>query len=128
MKIYDDIFCFSNNRKTQQRLLNRRIRALNEAIQRDSLWRGRFVVHQIKSSFYKFEDGSGAELFATLRMYDKATGATSDVFGSINDLSYGWNSIYESLNTFIIDNAWNNPTLDPRKDDTDYCKIEINKW
>ena len=68
----------SKLRKKYQRELNKKIRALNKNIENDNLWRGRFVFYQKDAHWYVFEDGSGGELIAFIRAYDKKTGYYHD--------------------------------------------------
>lgn len=53
----------SSNRKVHQRAVNRVIRWVNETIERDELWRGRFFIRQYESRFIRYEDGSGNSFY-----------------------------------------------------------------
>ena len=68
---------YSHNRKKHQRRMNRCVRAVNENIENDSLWQGRFVIRQVGSpQFVEYEDHSGADLYyIQLKITDKITGA-----------------------------------------------------
>lgn len=65
-------------RKKAQKMLNKRVDILNKAIEKDELWQGRFSVRQRAADWVQFSDGSGGELFASLRFYDKKTGYYHD--------------------------------------------------
>lgn len=66
---------YSHNRKKHQRRINRYVRMINENLRNDPLWKGRFVVSQVGPTYFKqYEDGSGAEFYATLQIFDKETG------------------------------------------------------
>ena len=66
---------YSHNRKKHQRRINRYVRMMNENLRNDPLWKGRFVVSQVGPTYFKqYEDGSGAELYVTLQIFDKNTG------------------------------------------------------
>jgi hypothetical protein len=114
-------------RKKYQRGLNQKIRELNKAIQRDELWRGRFEARQTSGDWYKFHDGSGGMLWATIRMVDKKTGYYKDY-----QLDYfpdratmDWQISMEIANAFIVNDldVWSND--DPKNDDVNYNKIKI---
>ena len=66
---------YSHNRKKHQRRINRYVRMINENLSNDPLWKGRFVVSQVGPTYFRqYEDGSGAEFYATLQIFDKETG------------------------------------------------------
>ena len=80
---------YSNNRKKIQRTMNYYVRLVNKNIFNDYLWRGRFFVRQVESPhFVPFEDGSGAELFVTLRIFDKKTEKYVDSFDSVSNFCF----------------------------------------
>lgn len=65
----------SHNKKRHQRAINRLVRAINKNLENDELWCGRFMICQIDSPEWQaYEDGSGAELWVTLKFVDHATG------------------------------------------------------
>ena len=88
--------------------MNRIMRQLNENIQNDNLWRGRFYVRQIASQWYEYEDKSGADLWVVVRFYDKKTGITKDAAGTVNHWRRGIRLWYE-MNDFIVKtvDVWN---------------------
>ena len=102
---------YSNNRKLQQRKLNKFIREINKSIEKDNLWLGRFFIRQIRvNDFYRFEDGSGSELFVTLRFFDKKDNMYIDYWGSTSDWCFPGNGygLWNTLNRFITEesSAW----------------------
>lgn len=75
----------SMNRKTHQRAINRLVRKMNKNLERDELWRGRFIVRQDESpQWRRYADGSGAELWVRLRFIDRATGRYYVKWESVN--------------------------------------------
>ena len=76
-----DDWIISTNRKTHQRKLNKVIKALNKNIENDDLWMGRFFIRQYSAEFYKYEDGSGGELYVYLRFYDKKDKKYMEYYG-----------------------------------------------
>jgi hypothetical protein len=122
------VYLSSRKRKRHQRAINKVVRELNKQIENDSLWRGRFVVRQIRSNFTTFEDGSGAVLVAILRFYDKKTGITDDIYvDSFAFTMWGGSRVFWVMNEFIVNtcDVWNSKNEDPRKDNTDYRTIKI---
>ena len=110
-------------RKKAQKKINKSVHTLNKNIKNDSLWRGRFVVHQLKSFWWRFEDGSGGELQALLEIRDLKTGLHMSFF--VNNYDINW-KLWENGNKFIAEysGVWNN--IDAVKNDkTDWSKV---KW
>ena len=114
----------SSKRKVHQRAVNRVIRAINENIENDELWRGRFFVRQYESCVVRYEDGSGNQLFIQLRFYDHKTRKYWDMWISSNKaIIWGGSHIWRAMNDFIVEklDVWTND--DPRADKTDYRKF-----
>ncbi len=110
-------------RKQAQKKINKSVRALNKNIKNDSLWRGRFVVRQLESFWWRFEDGSGGELCALLEIRDLKTGFYMRF--SVNNYGTGW-KLWKNGNKFIAEysGAWDD--IDAIKNDkTDWSKV---KW
>ncbi len=63
----------SKNRKVHQRELNKAIRKVNKAVEKDPLWKGRFYIRQLSADFCIYKDESGGTLYATIAFYDKMT-------------------------------------------------------
>ena len=98
-------------RKRVQRKLNVLVRRMNDNIEKDELWKGRFFAHQIKSHWISFEDGSGGLLVAQLRYVDRQTGQTLDNWFSTCGLTwYDETKMFELMNCFIVDycKVWEN--------------------
>ena len=109
-------------RKRAQKKINKSVRTLNKNIKNDSLWRGRFVVRQLKSFWWRFEDGSGGELHALLEIRDLKTCLHMSFF--VNNYNTSW-KLWENGNKFIAEysGVWNN--IDEVKDDkTDWSKVK----
>lgn len=121
-------YIYSRYRKRHQRAINKVVRKINTQIENDPLWRGRFVVRQIDSSFGTFEDGSGSILHVMLRFYDKKTGITDDVISDSYATSmWGSAKLFWAMNDFIVNtcDVWNSKNEHPKYDLTDYRAIKI---
>jgi hypothetical protein len=113
--------------KSYQHALNKKIRELNKACENDDLWRGRFVVRQVKARWEQFRDGSGGILYVILRVYDKKTKYYKDYpldYFKTNPF-INWNLTMDIMNTFIVDDldVWRNEK--PREDKVDWRKVPI---
>lgn len=117
-------------RKKYQRKLNYKMRRLNKNIERDELWRGRFVFLQKDSYWQKFEDGSGGELILFIRAYDKKTGYYHDyrLVYAPWILTFNWNLTMEVGNTFIVKDldVWRNEELPKGRSAIDYTHVKVN--
>lgn len=118
------------NRKHLQRKLNKIVKNMNEAIVQDNLWRGRFELRQMESSYYPYEDGSGGELVVRLRALDKKTNEFCDYFMEyFNSSTFGPYKVSRIMNDFIVEycKVWE---VDGREslynDNVDYTKISSN--
>ena len=93
----------SKNRKRHQREMNKTMRRLNQIIERDDLWKGRFYVRQVASQWYEYEDKSGAELYVVLQFRDKETGCVREVGDSVNHWRFANGShLWWEMNDFIV--------------------------
>ena len=120
-------------RKKAQKMLNKKIRLINKAIEKDNLWMGRFEIRQKDASWNEFSDGSGGELFATLRFYDKGSGYYKDFIVSALYPDSGiflFANLNTLINEFIINDCgvWEeNPSpRDAKSFVKDYTKIHIS--
>ena len=117
--------------KKYQRYVNKRIRNINKAIEKDNLWRGRFIIHQVESFFIPFQD-KGGTLYLVLEIIDKSNGLKRLCFTDHFSIDY----IGATLNEFIVSeyhaDAWNRKKepnkVNPYKDTTDYTSIPDNKF
>ena len=120
-------FVTSMNRKKHQRALNRVVKSLNEDLAKDELWRGRFFVRQVFSSWHAYEDKSGFFLVVILRFYDKKTNQYRDVYNTANHFA-AWHGywLFRKMNSFIVEdiNVWANEN--PMIDKTDYTKVDFD--
>ena len=110
-------------RKKAQRKINKLVRALNQNIRKDSLWRGRFVFAQTDAAWERFDDGSGGCLRAWIEARDLKTGL---YYGfKIDNYDKGWH-LFEYANKFIADysGVWKN-IQEVKDDKTDWSKV---KW
>lgn len=119
------------NRKKHKARVRHAMKALNQNILNDDLWRGRFYVTQIENPRWeRFEDGSGAELGITLAFIDRATGNWMIWWGTANQAVNGHESMWWKMNQFITEysgvygdghNPW-----DEKIDPKDY-QFKLNK-
>lgn len=120
---------YSNKRKKIQRTMNYYVRLINKNISNDYLWRGRFFIRQVESPYFvPFEDGSGAELFVTLRIFDKKTEKYIDSFNSVSSFCfYSGSRLAWLMNDAITKyfKAWDGKDAEdnPYKDRIDYSSI-----
>lgn len=120
----------SQNRKVHQRRINYYMRKMNKNVERDSLWRGRFIIRQDSAQWVQYEDHSGWELYVILKLIDKKTGRTRYYpLQSVNSLSFlnGY-KIWEMMNTFIVEdcNVWEVEGHEALYNDkTDWTKVKI---
>lgn len=110
----------SSNRKRHQRAINSLMRQLNNSIKSDNLWRGRFVVRQVYDQWFRYEDGSGPELYVILRFIDRKTGQYYEEGRTVNDWRFGYGSkMFWRMNDFITERCgvWNE---EPRPGTAEY--------
>lgn len=116
----------SQNRKVYQRMVNKAMRAVNENIERDSLWRGRFVVRQVRADWVDDCFG-GRALVVELEFRDKKTGYTSTMVREANSLCFlNGHKVFEQMNYFITEecNVWVKEGFEVLyADKTDYTKV-----
>lgn len=112
----------SKNRKRHQRAMNELMRLINQNIENDDLWRGRFYVRQVAAQWYEYEDKSGAELWVVLRFIDKATGFYWETAETVNHWRwYNGIHLWRAMNDFITEktNVWRS---DPRPGSEEWFK------
>lgn len=114
-------------RKSYQRKINKIVRNINKMMEEDDLWRGRFIVYQIRAKYHKYEDNSGVACFYCFCLYDKKTGIDKKVYmvdGNWLIYTNGY-KLLEELNKFIVEDldVWRKE--DPIEDKTDYSKIKM---
>ena len=114
-------------RKNYQRKLTKKLREVNKNLEKDGMWKGRFVVRQKASDFENFEDGSGGLLHTILRIIDKKTGYYHDYRLAYAPYLSGVNwAIFMDINNFITKDSYTwEIDENPKADKTDYTKIEI---
>lgn len=108
---------YSNDRKKIQRVMNYYVKQVNRAIEKDYLWRGRFFIRQVGATcFYRFEDGSGAELTVCLRVYDKKTEKYVDSIDTVSGFCFfNGSKVFRLMNEAIVKHfdVWNYDKDDP---------------
>lgn len=110
-------------RKKAQKKINKSVRALNQNIANDNLWRGRFVLRQTDANWERFEDGSGGILTAWIEIRDLKTGLYMGF--RLDNYDRGWR-LWENGNKFIAEYSGVWDDIDVVKNDkTDWSKV---KW
>ena len=112
----------SKNRKRHQREMNKLMKLMNQNIENDDLWRGRFYVRQVAAQWYEYEDKSGAELWVVLRFIDKKTGFYWETAETVNHWRWvNGNKLWLAMNDFIVEktNVWGE---DPRPGSEEWKK------
>ena len=111
----------SKNQKVHRRAMNRLVRSFNKQLEKDDLWRGRFMVRQIHSpKWHVYEDGSGAELFVHLEFIDRCTGKTWVYADHVNYWrNYNGYKLFEKMNWLIVEHwdVWKEPLARQRNFD-----------
>lgn len=115
---------YSADRKKHQRKLNKIIRDMNENLAKDELWRGRFYAKQGDySHFYRYEDGSGWELYVVIELRDRLTGQVHRIGESVNYWAMWHGShLFWEMNSFIVERvgAWE---LTPKPSSAEYKEM-----
>lgn len=129
MRFCEDTITTSQYKKVHQRKLNWFIRKINKEMEKDPLWRGRFVVKQCCTHFIKSQYSRDYIFVALVYFVDKKTGRVSGLLSDFlgNLLSSTTNGIRVRLNKFIVedcfDDTWKNYNS-PYSDTTDYTLID----
>ena len=106
--------------KRDQKKVNKWVRAFNQKLREDELWRGRFYVHQERIYHYHtFDDGSGGILGIAFSLNDRKTGMSKEVYFS----NYNYFHLGLAMNNFIVHDVdvWHEnprPSLDTAVDYT----------
>jgi hypothetical protein len=115
--------------KKSDRKINALVRRMNKSIEKDELWRGCFVVRQVKKRCGKYEDNSGIWSSYLYIIIDKKTAqyGYSEWLESYSDFNAA--HLWWGVNNFIVDGVkvWNEeprPTIDNA---VDYTKMPIPK-
>ena len=99
-------------RKATQRKFNADMRFVNQVIENDDLWQGRFVVHQKKANWHSFDDGSGGLLFTIVDFYDKKTKKhTTHMYEKLSGghFNFSVRKLLRDMNKFIVEDLdWRN--------------------
>jgi hypothetical protein len=120
-------FMRNKMRKDYQQHFTKKLRELNKACEEDFLWFGRFVVRQLRSDWYQFEDNSGGILYIILRAYDKKTDYYRDyrIAYTKNRQTINWILSMEIMNTFIIEDLKVWEKENPREEIKDWRKTSV---
>lgn len=110
------------NRKTYQHRINKLMRTINKNIERDELWRGRFIVRQQEAQWVRCDSGF-YDLWVVLQFTDRLTGQTWEKSGTVNDWAfYNGYTLWWTINNFIVDicDVWRK---DPMPGSKEYCAL-----
>ena len=117
--------------KNIDRKVNQVARKINKQIEEDNIWRGRFVLRQLKKRLEIYPDGSRMSYYK-YRLYDKKTGEYADSC---------WFSEFQILNSYCLWDFANNAIVEtfkvweydeynpnhPFRDQTNYLKVPLAK-
>ena len=112
-------------RKKEQKKITKYIRAMNENIANDDLWRGRFYGHQVQADWYRYADGSGGWHRTWIELRDKKSLMTKII--EVDNYDIKW-KLFQEMNNFIVGDCYYTTWGDRKAmdlDRTDYTKI---KW
>ena len=113
----------STNLKKIQRSVNKTIRYLNESLEKDELWKGRFYAHQLERRVYREPDALYVKFL--FEFVDRQTGKFAYYWFNEIDLNgiSTWR-LWERMNSFIVDyvNAWAESPRPNRATSIDYRK------
>lgn len=129
MRFCENTSITSQYKKVYQRKLNWFIRKINKEMEKDPLWRGRFVVKQYSTQLIKTQCSRDYVFAASVYFVDKKTGRISGLLSDFLDrlLSSTTNGIRVRLNKFIVedcfDDTWKNCNS-LYSDTTDYALID----
>ena len=119
---------YSHNVKKHQRLMNRAMRKMNKDIEKDELWKGRFIVRQVWRQFETYEDKSGSVLHVWLKLIDKKTGLVKELRPDTVNHFVVWGHLWWEMNNFIVHDShvWDDIN-EVKNDPTDWSKVEYNE-
>lgn len=113
----------STNLKKIQRSVNKTIRYLNESLEKDELWKGRFYAHQLDRIVYREPDALYVKFL--LEFVDRQTGKFAHYWFNEIDLNgiSVWR-LWEKMNSFIVDyvSVWRESPYPTRATSIDYRK------
>ena len=112
--------------KKYDRFINTFVKKFNKSIEKDELWRGRFVLRQIRKAIF---DGSCAYLYIAI---DKKTGQFSYcdwVYVYSRDTYVSVNRLWHIINNFIINDVkvWEEDPNPYAAAPIDYTKTPVPK-
>ena len=119
----------SQNRRKQQRALNKIARELNKNIESDPLWKGRYCVRQYKSWWRPYWEESDYYVFyAQFIFHDKKTHKTYLTgIKSANDwLFFNGYKLWREMNDFILNSGvWQEEPHITYENTPNYRSIEV---
>ena len=119
----------SQKRKVHQRAINKIVRNLNQTIEQDELWKGRYCVRQYKSWWISYQEEPTYHFLCTqFIFYDKKTNKTfvTDI-KSVNTWMFlhGF-KLWQAMNDFIINSGvWEEDPRPTRENTQNFRKIVI---
>ena len=120
----------SENRKVHQRKLNKTLRNINNNIENDNLWRGRFIMRQVGGQWNSYGNPNEHYYWVQIVMIDKKTGTFRVFADEDNTIMFG-SKYFWKINNFIVDDCkvWENEGREElyEKDKNQYTdwKVEI---
>lgn len=116
---YSQYSCSQNSKRNLKRKIMKVIRATNDNILYDNLWRGRFYA-QCDGMFYNtYNDGSGTFCDIAITFIDLATEKMYKAhFHDLDFTMFNGATFWRAMNDFIVDycEVWNDKDFNPRFD------------
>lgn len=117
-------------RRDYQRKFNRKIRLLNKNLEKDELWRGRFIFLQKDARWEEFYDHSGGILHLIIRAFDKKTNYYHDYIIEYAPwmTTLNWHLTMDIGNKFIVEdaNVWKEKERPSLSNAVDYTNTKVN--
>jgi hypothetical protein len=116
--------------KAKQQKINKIIKAINQNIANDNLWKGRFIAHQIDRTTGVWNDQSGTYIYPVILFYDKKTGITNISYMDYAGGAFFGSRVWKAMNDFICDevDVWKDGRAAVYDDKTDWNKVKVTNF
>lgn len=116
---YSQHSCSQKSKRNLKRKIMKVIRATNDNILYDNLWRGRFYARCDGMFYNTYNDGSGTFCGVAVTFVDLAIEKTYQAhFDDLDFTMFNGATFWRAMNDFIVDycEVWNDKDFDPRFD------------